>query len=164
MYLIFCNFALFHSIILMYLRGASTERADIDREGAGRRYARAKSIDSMIFWKFDLGPYVSFPITFGGLPKIWYVHKIAIWCTSNIWWFHWALDIIWCEKGQWERYDLVANNLLHLWCKTSNELFVKKSQPKQDSSCRFVQNSDQDPGKNETYFSKSTLERSWFTF
>ena len=49
MNLISCNFALFHSIILMYLRGASIERAEIDREGAGRRYARAKSIDSMIF-------------------------------------------------------------------------------------------------------------------
>ena len=69
----------------MYPRGASTKRAEIDKEGAGRRYARAKSIDSMIFWKFDLGPYVSFPISFGGLPKIWYVHKIAIWRTSDIW-------------------------------------------------------------------------------
>ena len=49
MYLIFCNFALLHSIVLMYLRGASAKRAEIDREGAGRRYARAKSIDSMIF-------------------------------------------------------------------------------------------------------------------
>ena len=49
MYLIFCNFAPLHSIVLMYLRGASARRAEIDRESAGRRYARAKSIDSMIF-------------------------------------------------------------------------------------------------------------------
>ena len=34
---------------VMYSRRASTKRAEIDKEGAGRRYARAKSIDSMIF-------------------------------------------------------------------------------------------------------------------
>ena len=34
---------------VMYLRRASTKRAEIDKEGAGRQYARAKSIDSMIF-------------------------------------------------------------------------------------------------------------------
>ena len=60
MYLRICNFAFFHSIVLLYLRGAATKRAEIDREGAGRRYARAKSIDSMIFWKINSGPMWAF--------------------------------------------------------------------------------------------------------
>ena len=34
---------------VMYFRGASTKRAEIGRASTGRRYARAKSIDSMIF-------------------------------------------------------------------------------------------------------------------
>ena len=39
----------FCCLSVMYSRRASTKRAEIDKEGAGRRYARAKSIDSMIF-------------------------------------------------------------------------------------------------------------------